>query len=229
MPKEEGHEGSILEGEGSDAEFDPRAAANARRSIDDQPGSSNAFERPSGLPDAEEPKDDVEMANIAVRRLKEAGFRVQVPAEIEQGAMTTTATRSSPTEVPHSDEAVNATDYATGVPPPQESPQSSDDTQGNSNNSSPEMDKASTVDTNQDMRREQVKRHDDFEADAFSHPATKEDQRIIWLPVDELGLGQAEVDDNNSVGIVSSTKDAVLTSKGSVNITGPPPDVDREM
>jgi hypothetical protein len=53
----------------------------------------------------------------------------------------------------------------------------------------------------------------DFAADAFAHPASKEPQRIIWLPEDDLGLALAEVADNRSIGIISTTKDAVLDRK----------------
>lgn len=54
---------------------------------------------------------------------------------------------------------------------------------------------------------------EDYDVDAFAHPASKEPQRIIWLPEDELGLAVAEVQDNQSIGILSTTKDAVLDSK----------------
>lgn len=211
MPKEEGLEGSILEG--SENEFDPRAAA--RQSAGDE--TNHTADRRGALPD-EQPKDDVEMANLAVRKLKEAGFHVEPASQITQGA---------PAEVSHPADGVNATDFA--GKPDEDQGQHAENSSREQLHGRSETDQSNTLDTAQEMRRGEIKRHDDFEADAFSHPATKEDQRIIWLPVDELGLGQAEVDDNNAVGIVSSTKDAVLTNKGSVNITGPPPDIDREM
>ncbi|WWC85304.1 uncharacterized protein L201_000166 [Kwoniella dendrophila CBS 6074] len=59
---------------------------------------------------------------------------------------------------------------------------------------------------------------------AFFHPATKEPQRIIWLPQDELGLCQAEIDRNEKEGVRSSSKGAWLNEKGKVQISGPPPD-----
>ncbi|WWC69648.1 uncharacterized protein I206_103591 [Kwoniella pini CBS 10737] len=59
---------------------------------------------------------------------------------------------------------------------------------------------------------------------AFFHPATKEQQRIIWLPDDELGLCKAEIERNEKEGVRSSSKGAWLNDKGKVQITGPPPD-----
>jgi hypothetical protein len=60
---------------------------------------------------------------------------------------------------------------------------------------------------------ESARPEDTLEEDAFSHPATKEPQRVIWLPLDELGLADAEVRDNEMVGIRSTHRDAVLDSK----------------
>nr|XP_019042928.1 hypothetical protein I302_08637 [Kwoniella bestiolae CBS 10118]OCF21858.1 hypothetical protein I302_08637 [Kwoniella bestiolae CBS 10118] len=59
---------------------------------------------------------------------------------------------------------------------------------------------------------------------AFFHPATKEPQRIVWLPEDELGLCKAEIDRNEKEGIKSSSRNAWLNEKGKVQISGPPPD-----
>ncbi|WRT66942.1 uncharacterized protein IL334_003907 [Kwoniella shivajii] len=59
---------------------------------------------------------------------------------------------------------------------------------------------------------------------AFFHPATKESQRIIWLPQDDLGLCQAEIERNEKEGVRSSMKNAWLNEKGKVQISGPPPD-----
>jgi hypothetical protein len=60
---------------------------------------------------------------------------------------------------------------------------------------------------------ESARPEDTLEEDAFSHPATKEPQRVIWLPLDELGLADAEVRDNEMVGIRSTHRDAVLNNK----------------
>ncbi|WVQ98507.1 hypothetical protein IAU59_005633 [Kwoniella sp. CBS 9459] len=59
---------------------------------------------------------------------------------------------------------------------------------------------------------------------AFFHPATKEPQRIIWLPQDELGLCEAEIKRNEQEGVRSSSRAAWLNEKGKVQISGPPPD-----
>ncbi|WVQ78133.1 hypothetical protein IAT38_000214 [Cryptococcus sp. DSM 104549] len=59
---------------------------------------------------------------------------------------------------------------------------------------------------------------------AFFHPATKDPQRIIWLPQDELGLCNAEMEVNEREGVKTSSKGAWLNEKGKVQISGPPPD-----
>ncbi|KAJ9102196.1 hypothetical protein QFC20_005025 [Naganishia adeliensis] len=92
------------------------------------------------------------------------------------------------------------------------------------------IDHAEANETNDDAQDSATKENaaernrEDYDADAFAHPASKEPQRIIWLPEDELGLAVAEVQDNQSIGILSTTKDAVLDNKGKVEIYGPPPD-----
>ncbi|OXG22073.1 hypothetical protein C366_00971 [Cryptococcus neoformans Tu401-1] len=65
---------------------------------------------------------------------------------------------------------------------------------------------------------------DGNDPNAFFHPATKEPQRIVWLPQDELGLCEAELQVNERDGIHSSCRGAWLDTKGKVHISGPPPD-----
>lgn len=58
--------------------------------------------------------------------------------------------------------------------------------------------------------------HNEDDADdpgAFFHPATKEPQRIIWIPVDELGLGIEQSTVNIESGVRSSTKHAEMNTK----------------
>ncbi|KLT42385.1 DUF221-domain-containing protein [Cutaneotrichosporon oleaginosum] len=69
--------------------------------------------------------------------------------------------------------------------------------------------------------------HSAEEADdpgAFFHPATKDPQPPIWLPVDELGLGAEQNAANLALGVRSSTKNATMGSKGQVKIMGVPPE-----
>ncbi|BEI94337.1 uncharacterized protein CcaverHIS019_0607960 [Cutaneotrichosporon cavernicola] len=72
--------------------------------------------------------------------------------------------------------------------------------------------------------------HSEDDADdpsAFFHPATKEPQTPIWLPVDELGLGRNQNSANLALGVRSSTKNATMGSKvklGQVKIMGVPPE-----
>jgi hypothetical protein len=41
---------------------------------------------------------------------------------------------------------------------------------------------------------------DENDPNAFFHPATKEPMRVIWLPRDELGLCEAEIEDPGPPG-----------------------------
>jgi calcium permeable stress-gated cation channel len=62
----------------------------------------------------------------------------------------------------------------------------------------------------------------------FSHPAAVEDQRIIWLPKDRLGLINEIAQDLAARDILHSTDGAEMDNKGHVNVTmAPPEDVQR--
>ena len=54
---------------------------------------------------------------------------------------------------------------------------------------------------------------DGNDPNAFFHPATKEPQRILWLPRDELGLCEAEIEANASAGVESTHRYAILNVK----------------
>lgn len=60
----------------------------------------------------------------------------------------------------------------------------------------------------------------------FTHPAVLEDQQVVWIPRDTLGLGDAEVAANNAQGVQSSLAGAQMDGKGHVAIDGPPPGED---
>jgi hypothetical protein len=60
----------------------------------------------------------------------------------------------------------------------------------------------------------------------FNHPASVEPQRIIWIPQDPLGLGEAESSELMKDGIESSTENATMDAKGHVDIQGHPPGSD---
>jgi hypothetical protein len=64
---------------------------------------------------------------------------------------------------------------------------------------------------------------DGNDPDAFFHPATKDRQPILWLPKDELGLCDYEIEMNAAAGVQSSSRRAILNNKGKVRIFGPPP------
>ncbi|KAH9026750.1 DUF221-domain-containing protein [Lactarius pseudohatsudake] len=58
----------------------------------------------------------------------------------------------------------------------------------------------------------------------FSHPAAVEEQRMIWLPKDPLGLIHEIEQDLASQEILYSTEGAEMDSKGHVNVTMAPPE-----
>ena len=57
----------------------------------------------------------------------------------------------------------------------------------------------------------------------FYHPASVEPQRVVWVPRDGLGLGEAEARAIGEMGIRVSLDDARMDEKGHVDISGPPP------
>jgi hypothetical protein len=62
----------------------------------------------------------------------------------------------------------------------------------------------------------------------FSHPAAVEEQRIIWLPKDRLGLIDEIKQDLAVWDILHSTDGAQMDDKGHVDVTmAPPEDVQR--
>ncbi|KAH9939550.1 DUF221-domain-containing protein [Amylocystis lapponica] len=58
----------------------------------------------------------------------------------------------------------------------------------------------------------------------FYHPASVEPQRMVWIPRDGLGLGQAEEAAIRERGILVSTAGARMDAQGHVDIEGAPPD-----
>lgn len=67
-----------------------------------------------------------------------------------------------------------------------------------------------------------VKTEDDY---GFAHPAVSRPQRVVWLPVDTLGLAQEEERACREAGVEVSTRDAKMNAKGTVDISGAPPDM----
>jgi hypothetical protein len=58
----------------------------------------------------------------------------------------------------------------------------------------------------------------------FGHPAATEEQRIIWLPKDPLGLVQEIERELTSQHILYSTEGAEMNTKGSVDVTSASPE-----
>lgn len=56
-------------------------------------------------------------------------------------------------------------------------------------------------------------REDGADPKAFLHPATKDPQRILWLPRDALGLADAQVAENTAAGVESTTRNAIFNSQ----------------
>lgn len=62
----------------------------------------------------------------------------------------------------------------------------------------------------------------------FSHPAAVEEQRIVWLPKDRLGLIDEITQDLAVWDVLHSTEGAEMDEKGHVNVSmAPPEDVQR--
>ena len=62
----------------------------------------------------------------------------------------------------------------------------------------------------------------------FSHPAAVEEQRIVWLPKDRLGLIDEIIQDLAVWDVLHSTDGAEMDDKGHVDVTmAPPEDVQR--
>ena len=53
----------------------------------------------------------------------------------------------------------------------------------------------------------------------FTHPAAVEEQRLVWLPSDHLGLVHEIKRDLDSQGILHSTEGATMDGKGNVDVT----------
>lgn len=63
----------------------------------------------------------------------------------------------------------------------------------------------------------------------FRHPAAVEEQRIIWLPKDRLGLVDEITQDLTALDILHSTDGAEMDDKGHVDVSmAPPEDVQRD-
>ena len=77
-----------------------------------------------------------------------------------------------------------------------------------------------------DKEAEEDEELHDFTIDGpkdFDHPASVGTQRVIWVPDDELGLGQAEVEDMRNRQIEASLDMTEMDGMGKIKITGPPP------
>jgi calcium permeable stress-gated cation channel len=57
----------------------------------------------------------------------------------------------------------------------------------------------------------------------FAHPAASRPQRTIWIPTDEMGLSQREVEETRRAGVDVSSRDALMNHKGNVDVAGAPP------
>lgn len=58
-----------------------------------------------------------------------------------------------------------------------------------------------------------LEEEDENDPNAFFHPASKEPMRILWLPKDELGLAEAEIETNAKFGIPSVHRYATFNAK----------------
>lgn len=80
-----------------------------------------------------------------------------------------------------------------------------------------------TTDGAGEKEAEAFRAPDEEEWKDFYHPASVEPQRVVWVPRDGMGLGEAEVRANREAGIKASLDDARMDDKGHVDISGAPP------
>ncbi|KAJ7754438.1 hypothetical protein B0H16DRAFT_744297 [Mycena metata] len=73
-----------------------------------------------------------------------------------------------------------------------------------------------------DHREARIKSEEEY---GFAHPAASRPQRIVWFPRDRLGLAAEEERACEEAGVHASTKDAEMSEKGKVDISGAPPDL----
>lgn len=220
MPKEHGHEGSILEG--SDAEFDPRPTAVKRYSqlnrketgdesmVTDNEDEGENFGRYSNTSEDRqrlrepsvpvEREKQMEMANLGESQIRRGSLRRR-----NTGRDDHLSSEEREAQQAREDAQQRSGDDAAGPPSTEQSVRAIDHAEANETNDDAQH--SATKENAVERNRE------DYDVDAFAHPASKEPQRIIWLPEDELGLAVTEVQDNQSIGILSTTKDAVLDNK----------------
>ncbi|KAJ9093395.1 hypothetical protein QFC21_006425 [Naganishia friedmannii] len=239
MPKEQGHERSILEG--PEADFDPRRAVLQPQSqlagdhtdhpdvTNDDEDDGGAFDRYSDTSEDRQhinkpiPADkakQLEMADLSQWRtadsIPDQPFNPAYHHIVQSQSAEEREAQQAREDAPSGD--------AAGTITPRDAESSMRPVQavdfGGAEASVPE-DKAQLA-ANKESAGE--RNREDYDVFAFAHPASKEPQRVIWLPEDELGLAAAEIKDNMSIGIMSTSKDAVLNNKGKVEIFGPPPD-----
>ncbi|KAI0261640.1 hypothetical protein BC834DRAFT_895208 [Gloeopeniophorella convolvens] len=150
----------------------------------------------------------------------------------------------APQPVPSSSEDVNAIDYAKTSdkdtttqhvemqPAPSYDHQSTSANGGGSPridgaNTSPMKRKASgsfTNETRSSSPSPSAKAIEDERPTDFSHPAAVEEQRVVWLPKDALGLVHEIERDLGTQGILHTTDGADMDFKGNVSVTTAPPE-----
>lgn len=59
----------------------------------------------------------------------------------------------------------------------------------------------------------------------FAHPAASRPQRTVWIPRDEMGLGEEEARGCGEAGVGCSLEGARMDGRGKVEISGAPPDL----
>jgi hypothetical protein len=65
---------------------------------------------------------------------------------------------------------------------------------------------------------------EEYEENAFNHPATYQDQPWIWLPHDPLGFATIFSEDLRAVGVDASDLGSTMDTRGTVEVNRSPPD-----
>ena len=228
MPREEGHNASLVDI--AEGEFDPRPIEEERKRMEKQsymletqstrhslpvpPGlnrrsSARTLPHPEDAEDAaphspraekgKKSKQEIEMANMGDKVQEKAG---QLDATTKERHGNGDAAEQREWEQHMA--ALRASHGDVGEPARQGQLTNGIDSNPNDDES---------YDENEGVVETSGRNKTEFAQDAFAHPASKEPQRTIWLPEDDLGLASAEVADNRAIGILSTTTDAYLNRK----------------
>ncbi|KAH8101154.1 DUF221-domain-containing protein [Cristinia sonorae] len=140
--------------------------------------------------------------------------REQAELELDDQASSTGAGKEKATAVvsqPHQDPARKGSVSSTTYPPPDKSPPAASPRSPPTNRQISGVSSVEAIDEQEGPKE-------------FYHPASVDAQRTVWIPRDELGLGEEEERRCRERGVDVSTKGARMDARGKVEISAGPPD-----